>query len=673
MRAIEAARKLAQAGDRAAACKGYLLALKEESCADPMIELEAALYLLRFGSDYKMPYTIFLDLHNRGLFQEDILKVMTEAFYAPNVKLMRSRYEKNCKLLEKYPYFFRKDFLPFDQLPIRFYPYDDNSYVPYYLAEKRFGEYINFKDKRITRNFFHDLENPILAEDVYSEYELEYLNDNVRASEDIGRENHIYLHYTDWAVFCAYLTCLNLRQLLKSKKMVFLIEGESAMYPLDFKERFGIDYTQYKLKPVKIREFNKLIWHTQLSAHNGGDFFNEVFDAHPNMIALPSLMMSNLEQKMDNIWDVLAKIPNLESAFASFEGWPPAIVEELYNMRDRTEKDIFVAMYLMDSRSSVETDWAARIVPAIFFQPHFSAIYCSMDVTPSGHAVAVSTTYERIAKSPIFKNFKYIKTFTPIRRPTTSHGASVKFMNDMVDVYRDAAKRGEATTHVVTDAVSERILNRTFMIDPEDRLYHDSILVRFEDGKLNPKATFTALAAFLDVPYSERMNYCSEFGKYVPYLGEGYAPGFSPEAVYRTYDEYANDAERRYIEYFLRDVYAYCGYDFHYYDGQPVDECRIKEWVENFSTIDWYIRKTWKEVFAQIKVDEESLKEHPEAEEIVQEDALENFMAGFMPNRLRNAKILMGHVEFFNRNGQPLHMMPKLELDPALLEQPLYH
>ena len=29
-------------------------------------------------------------------------------------------------------------------------------------------------------------------------------------------------------------------------------------------------------------------------------------------------------------------------------------------------------------------------------------------------------------------------------------------------------------------------------------------MVRFEDGKLNPKATFTALAAFLDIPYTEK-------------------------------------------------------------------------------------------------------------------------------------------------------------------------
>ena len=31
-------------------------------------------------------------------------------------------------------------------------------------------------------------------------------------------------------------------------------------------------------------------------------------------------------------------------------------------------------------------------------------------------------------------------------------------------------------------------------------------MVRFEDGKLNPKATFTALAEFLDIPYTESLT-----------------------------------------------------------------------------------------------------------------------------------------------------------------------
>ena len=56
---------------------------------------------------------------------------MTQAFYLPNVEALRRQYEENCTLLSRYPYLFRRDFLPFEDLPIQFYPYDDDGYLPF--------------------------------------------------------------------------------------------------------------------------------------------------------------------------------------------------------------------------------------------------------------------------------------------------------------------------------------------------------------------------------------------------------------------------------------------------------------------------------------------------------------------------------------------------------------
>jgi hypothetical protein len=42
-------------------------------------------------------------------------------------------------------------------------------------------------------------------------------------------------------------------------------------------------------------------------------------------------------------------------------------------------------------------------------------------------------------------------------------------------------------------------------------------------------------------------------------------------------------------------------------------------------------------------------------------------------HRLAIIRALMSGPEFVNRQGLPLRMMPELKLDPALLEQPLYH
>lgn len=670
MNAIEIARKLAALGQQQDACNAYHLALQQLQGQDPAAEMEAALYIFQSGGDYKVSYTCFRDLYNRGCFQEDLLDLMTKAFYEPNAKLAKTRYEKNCKLLTKYPYLFRKDFPLFEELPIRFYPFDDHSYIPYDIQGKRFGDYINFKHPVVSRNFFKNLDDPILADDVYSQYEIEYLCDNVRDSEYVARDNHVYLHYTDWRTFCSYLQCINLRVPLLTQKLVFLVEDEISQYPIDFKERFGIDYSQYPIRPLAVREINRLIWHSQLSTHNGGDFFNEIFDSHPNLIFMPSLMFDNIEAQIEKMRAAVDAASTLAEAFQNFgENWSPRIVEELFHLRDLSNKDLLAALFLSDSRGTAHIDPAARIAPALFFQPHFHNIVYHLG-TSGEYAALYSKEYEKICKSPLFRGFKYIKTFTPMRRPTTSHGATVKFM------YQSALKSVEEKAEkksVVSDAISERILNRSFMIDWQDRLYKDSILVRFEDGKLNPKATFTALAAFLDLPYTESMTYCSLWGEHDAESYAGNVRGFDPAAIYRTYDEYVNDAERYYIEYFLRDAYDFYGYGFQYYDGAPVDEAKAKELISGFERMDYYIRETWKNVFQEAEVSRNGERVDADSEEAVRNKLAENSLHQRTKNRLNHAKILMGKLQFVNRNGQPLHMMPKLELDPALLEQPLYH
>lgn len=669
MKAIEIAHRLAELGQVKDACDAYILALHENGGADPAEEMEAALYMFRAGWDYQIPYTSFQRLYNEGHFREDCLDIMTKAFYEPNVKEFKIRYAKNCKLLGKYPYLFRRDFLPFEELPIRFYPYDNNGYLPFCPAREHFDNYTDFCRPVVTRNFFHDLENPILAQDVFSQYELEYLCDNVRKSENIGRENHIYLHYTDWGQFCAYLQCLDFRPLLKEKKIVFLIGNDIEQYPIDFKERFGIDYSVYPVKPIMIQDISRLIWHTQLSSHNGGDMFNEVFDGHPNLIASSSLLFNSMKETIASIHKMLNGSTSVVEAVKIFDGWDPSLISELYMLKKkRTDKDVLVGMILRDTRNAERKngrwlDEGARIAPALFFQPHFPNMLYSINVDEKNRTVLHSKQYDQIIESPMLNGFKYIKTFTPMRRMTTSYGATVRFM------YNWETKNGG----LMGDVVSQRVLNRSFMIDWQNRLFKDSILVRFEDGKLNPKATFTALAAFLDIPYTESMTCGSVLGKPVDYRGAyggAYSGVFDPVSVYRTYDEFSNDNERCYIEYFLRDAYEYYGYDFQYYDGTDMDLARIEELVSGFSALDGRMREVWMK----------NKRLEPEEEERLDPEARENAVAQLASKeeekartrRIHNAQLLLRNLRFVNKNGQPLHMMPKLELDSALLEQPLY-
>lgn len=660
MNALDLARKAAQLGDEAAAQKAYSLALSQKDLL-PKEELEAAMYILASQGNYQVAYTTFISLYNRGFFCQELMEIMRESFYFPNVKLQKRHYADNCKRLSKYPYLFRKDFPAFEELKIKFFPFNDHGFVPYFAEEDRFGPYINFNDTVIDRWFFQDLENPILAKDVYSQYQLEYLYDNVRKSEWVGYENHVYLHYSDWEVFCAYLQCLSFRNLLQDKKLVFLIEDEVAQYPIDFNARFGIDYSQHSVKPIGIREVKRMIWHTQLSSHNGGDFFNEIFYGHPNLLALDSVLFEKVKDTVEILLQAARKKDRSN-----------LMRYQLSHLQNLTPKDCLVAIFLYSDGLVKPPDPSERIVPAIFFQPHFGNLEYNISVEDenSKWTRIYSEQYEELRTSPLLQEFKYIKTFTPMRRVTTSYAATVRFMKEWSDGEEEKEKKG-----VMQDALQSRMLNRSFMVNEWDRLYRDSVLVRFEDGKLNPTATFTALAKFLDVPYTESMTYCSGRTGLNPESLKGNDRGFDPAAIYRTYDNFANDEERAYLEYFFRDAYEYYGYDFHYYKGEPVDEEWVRDKVEHFTCIDGHITRSWQEAMGeQFAITFKKYGEDPQkGKERVMGEGVGPLLKHYHDERIRFAKCLLRGLYFVNRQGQPLKLMKKLELDPELLEQPLYH
>ncbi|MCI9037135.1 MAG: hypothetical protein HFF80_05185 [Oscillospiraceae bacterium] len=673
MQAIEIARRMAELGNMEDARNAWFLALQEGGLP-PEDELEAAVCLLQFGGNYQAAYTTFLSLYKRGCFCEECLGIMTTAFYEPNIKELRGRYERNVKLLKKYPYLFRKDFPDFDELPVRLYPYGEESYIPFFVNQGEFGELADIKKPVISRNFFEDLEKPILAADVYSQYELEYLRDNVRRSEDVARENHVYLHYTDWGTFCSWLQCLNLRPLLREEKLVFLIGEEVSQYPIDFKERFGIDYSQYTLKPVGLREIHRMIWLSQLSSHNGINFFGEIFDGHPNLITLPAVSLQETMDTLTEFQGVLKECANVAQACAKLSSIPPYLVRELYLTPDPTGKNLLLAALMADSNYTTGLDPAARIAPALVFQPHFGNITYKLEVDDQDQTTISSESYEKIRTNPIFRVFKYIKTAAPLRLPTTSYAACVKYMRDKVDA---GLKDDKGVYTVLIDEITRRILTRNYLIDWQDRLFQDSVLVRFEDAKMNPKATFTALAAFLDIPYTESLTYCSKAGERDPETLAGQARGFDLRAIYETYEAYANDAERAYIEFAMRDAYAAYGYDFRYYDGSPLDETGMERLVKRFDTIDRHIRESWERSLGNtlFEMEYNGARLVTSKEEIGDklEKSTQQELSIAHENRLRIAKLLLRDLHFVNKNGQPLRMMPLLKLDPALLEQPLYH
>ena len=76
--ALEIARRMVELDQQKHAVTAYTLALGEVRGKDPDVELEAALYLLQHGGNYKVAYDVFLSLYQRGFRTEESLFVGVE-------------------------------------------------------------------------------------------------------------------------------------------------------------------------------------------------------------------------------------------------------------------------------------------------------------------------------------------------------------------------------------------------------------------------------------------------------------------------------------------------------------------------------------------------------------------------------------------------------------------
>ena len=96
-------REKAGGAGRAGRGRSRAYGLVIQSGEDPAGALEGAVYILRSGGDYRISYTAFINLYNQGYFREEILPLITKVFYEPNIKMLKSRYERNCRHLGKIP------------------------------------------------------------------------------------------------------------------------------------------------------------------------------------------------------------------------------------------------------------------------------------------------------------------------------------------------------------------------------------------------------------------------------------------------------------------------------------------------------------------------------------------------------------------------------------------
>ena len=148
------------------------------------------------------------------------------------------------------------------------------------------------------RYFFGRLDEPIRATDEDNCYNLTFLHDNVRSSEDFAGDNHIYLLYATPEPLERLMLACDLAPLLRQQKFVFLLGKKNwKRYPIDFQKTFGVDYAERSPAPVRVEEVKRIcFWYKH--AYSGTELSLGVLGV-VNEIQMYSAMVFHTDSTVD--------------------------------------------------------------------------------------------------------------------------------------------------------------------------------------------------------------------------------------------------------------------------------------------------------------------------------------------------------------------------------------
>lgn len=452
--------------------------------------LKEAFSLVEEGS-YKEAFRVFAKIYNESGEEElrrELMQTLKEIFYFLNEGELRGQYEKNIKALEGYSFVLGESFRKFEELPFLLFPVSEEIFYLYDACGDCFAGEYEAKTRNQMRYFFEDLDRPLFVEDEDNFYNLMFLEDNVRRSEDWGGDNHIYLSYRNLAPLERLLSVCDIEPLLGNQKFVFLLGEEAGeRYPLDFKAEYGLEYPE-GAAPLRPEELKRICyWYKH--AYSGTDLslqvfdtfsFTQVFKAHDfyyysevegeqplsprkfgrlrEILAEPmrEYSLREIEELLNDPKNQIA-IPRIKEAVA----W----ARDTWRERDSyCVKDLFSLYFLFRYR---EKETKGRIVPLLVFDPHI---------------------WECDVHNALIQSFPYYTVLTCVREPIMTVARS--YMYGLMGWNEFQTKYILASEYTHTQFLGKEML----------RFYYG---YRFEDLKARPKETLEKVCRVLNIPFEE--------------------------------------------------------------------------------------------------------------------------------------------------------------------------
>lgn len=549
--------------------------------------------------DFEQAFLSLLEIHDGCVTEEEknnILNIIRDIYYTPNEEALKSNYEKNLGLLNNYPYILGSSLPGFKELPITIYPIDNGSY--YFCGKEPSGAFCKYEPEssKKMRYFFENVENQLKVYDEDNLYNLTFLNDNVRSSEDIAEDNHIYLMYSSAEPLERLMLVCDLESVLAQQKFVFLMGEENfAKYPVDFKTEFDIDYSQNVYKEIELDDIKRMIFGWKTMNVAGTSFLADIMDFHPDLLTIPDCLLqmgfpvrfreqligksaneaisflrslSDKDEQKSWVVQLLSGDETIGVKNIPTGRFLDALTGVLKDKSKPTSKEWLTAIYLAYSRCR-QRKFNRRIIPALFVYPHDDLFYIA------GMARDQLDLYFNIVL-----DFPYHKVVTCVRDPITHAGSTIRFMTK---THKNALNNsGKIQLDPFYCFAFGCFLPKDIFFITQHPLYSDMRVVRFEDLKLNPEAAIGSLTEFLNIPLTPSLyktTFCGVSNKGWSTSGDLFE-GFDPKPIFNEHKEYLSVFDKYRIELALVKEYEAYGYKPMYYDGQEFTDDEKMEMME---------------------------------------------------------------------------------------------
>lgn len=570
--------------------------LEENICEQGMIEIASGNYVEGFDMIAKE--------FNCGNYSSEVFEQLYHVFVEPNISEFQLQYERNKVYLQNYPYLFCEQLNDFETIWSRYivFPITESVFYYYSIENKSFTKMI--VDSVVeTEYFFENTENPVCLEDEYNQFNIQFLVDNLRDSILYGRDNHLYLLYSDLEKFSIVLYYVNLEKLCKDEKIVFLIgEHRKENYPLD-SQYFKIDYETLEPAQIKLEEVKRLIAFVSVDSHCGNAMLDSLFDFHPNLLTIKEFGLSEFctfynhvlagrtvhsfleeflqDQNNSNYRMFLTFFNKIYGNSNSILPEPQLFIDYLIEiLKDRTiptQQEWFVAFFIANSYA-LGRNMNSRMVPAIFHASH--------TVWGSDWEKEMGLLQE------FYKTFPYIKTFSEIRRQSDRIGGAIKYEFKCRELYNLTSE--SPLSMIVRHCDDLRNIDwRRIYYDKDSFFEYDQMaVVKYEDIKMYPQETLKVLCKYLDIPWSDTLLGCSYNGGMTIYNDGGTVISDFDLAPLNAnyYEKYLNVFDLLRLEILYTDFYRPWNYEPRFYNGFSYTIDEIKELMKISFEFEKYIK-----------------------------------------------------------------------------------